>query len=135
MARVNNTPTIVFDNAQMRSMRFSKVLQLLMVVEGGPVVKIYQAGPYRVGAIEPAIAMKKKLIESTSRSLGLTQAGRKRGAINSSVRRGSTSGGPGNRGFEVSMANDTWHIFCLILLFSRVGYACSIGDSTFVKQQ
>lgn len=104
-------PTIVFDNTQIRSMCFNKELQLLMVVEGGPIVKIYQAGPHRIGEIEPAIAMKKHVIESKSRSMRLGQAAGKRG--DDGVRTGAASAGGGGRGFEVGTANDSWHLWVI----------------------
>lgn len=68
-----------------------------MVVEGGPIIKIYRAGPHRVGEIEPALAMKRHFFESKSRSVRLRPAGRSHGA----GKRGGTPGGGGARGTEV----------------------------------
>lgn len=75
-----------------------KELQLLMVVEGGPSVKIYKAGPHRVGEIEPAIAIKKYLIESTSRSVRLRQTGEKLDGYGAGTEGRAVSSG---RGFEM----------------------------------
>lgn len=45
-------------------MRFVKSLDLLVVVEGTAILKIYSAGPHKIGQIEPAIAMRKLMIDS-----------------------------------------------------------------------
>lgn len=45
-------------------MRFVKGLELLVVVEGTALLKIYSSGPHKVGQIEPAIAMRTMMIDS-----------------------------------------------------------------------
>lgn len=70
-----------------------------MVVEGGPIVKIYRAGPHRVGEIEPAIAMRRHILEKNSRSVRLRPAGRRHGA----GKGGGTPIGGGARGAEVRL--------------------------------
>lgn len=45
-------------------MRFVKELDLLVVVEGTATLKIYADGPRKVGQIEPAIAMRKLMIDN-----------------------------------------------------------------------
>ncbi len=49
---------------QIRSMRFVKGLDLLVVVEGTAILKIYSAGPHKLGQIEPAIAIRTLMIDT-----------------------------------------------------------------------
>ena len=44
-------------------MRFVKGLDLLVVVEGTAILKIYSAGPHKLGQIEPAIAIRTLMID------------------------------------------------------------------------
>lgn len=53
---------------QIRSMRFVKEIDLLVVVEGTAILKIYSAGLHKVGQIEPAISVRKLMIDNNQRS-------------------------------------------------------------------
>lgn len=60
-------------------MRFVKELDLLLVVEGTPILKMYAAGPHKVGQIEPVAAMRKLLIDNRRQSARLVQKGKHSG--------------------------------------------------------
>lgn len=49
-------------------MRFVKEIDLLVVVEGTAILKIYSAGLHKVGQIEPAISVRKLMIDNNQRS-------------------------------------------------------------------
>lgn len=49
-------------------MRFVKGIDLLLVVEGTAILKIYSAGLHKVGQIEPAISVRKLMIDNNQRS-------------------------------------------------------------------
>lgn len=66
-------------------MRFVKGLDLLVVVEGTAILKIYSSGPHKIGQIEPAIAMRKLLID-TKRSARAAAPKAKSGRGGASVR-------------------------------------------------
>lgn len=67
-------------------MRFVKGLDLLVVVEGTAILKVYSAGPHKIGQIEPAIAMRKLMIDT------------KRSARAAAPKAKSRSGGASARG-------------------------------------
>lgn len=58
-------------------MCFVTKLDLLIVVEGTATLKIYAAGPHKIGEIEPGIAMQRISIDNNRRST--RHAGLKRG--------------------------------------------------------
>ncbi|CAM9511695.1 unnamed protein product [Ectocarpus sp. 12 AP-2014] len=84
---------------EIRSMRFVKRLELLVVVEGTAILKIYTPGPLKVRQIEPAIAMRKLIID-TKRS---TRIAGPKGKSRSAANRAASALPPAN-GTEESMA-------------------------------
>lgn len=80
-------------------MRFVKGLELLVVVEGTAILKIYSSGPHKVGQIEPAIAMRTMMIDN-KRSVRITASkkkfrGRGSGGGNTPSAQGATTTGKG----------------------------------------
>lgn len=91
------------DMSQIRSMRFVKELDLLIVVEGTMILKIYAAGSRKVGQIEPAIAMRKLVIDAKKRSTRLAASQRKK-----------TAGGDGAGKAKGTMDTSTGHEVCQV---------------------
>ncbi|CAM9316088.1 unnamed protein product, partial [Hapterophycus canaliculatus] len=90
---------------EIRSMRFAKGLELLVVVEGTAILKIYSSGPHKIGQIEPAIAMRTKMIDS-KRSVRITASKpnfRGRGGGGGATARAESATAT-NKGTEESMA-------------------------------
>lgn len=79
-------------------MRFVKRLELLVVVEGTAILKIYTPGPLKVRQIEPAIAMRKLIID-TKRS---TRIAGPKGKSRSAANRAASALPPAN-GTEVGL--------------------------------
>ncbi|CAM9298583.1 unnamed protein product [Ectocarpus fasciculatus] len=84
---------------EIRSMRFVKRLELMVVVEGTAILKIYTPGPLKVRQIEPAIAMRKLIIDTKRSTRIAGPKGKSRGAAN----RAASALPPAN-GTEESMA-------------------------------
>lgn len=85
--------------SQIRSMRFVRELAVILVVEGTSVLKIYAAGPHKVGQIEPVIAMKKLMIDNNKRSAILQVKGKARNTAGGAANNGSLA--TGKKGHEV----------------------------------
>lgn len=79
-------------------MRFVKRLELLVVVEGTAILKIYTPGPLKVRQIEPAIAMRKLIIDTKRSTRIAGPNGKSRGAANR-----ATSALPPANGTEVGL--------------------------------
>lgn len=79
-------------------MRFVKGLELLVVVEGTAILKIYTTGPHKLGQIEPAIAVRKLMIDNKSSTRIPASKGTYRGGGASARAEGATASG---RGTEV----------------------------------
>lgn len=86
--------------SQIRSMRFVKEIDLLVVVEGTAILKIYSAGLHKVGQIEPAISVRKLMIDNNQRSKKTTA---KKGKAQSGSGAAARAGGSGTaaKGQEV----------------------------------
>lgn len=67
-----------------------------MVIEGTSALKIYAAGPHKMGQIEPVIAMKTLMIDNNKSA---TLQGKGKGRKGGAVKNGSVA--TGNRGNEV----------------------------------
>lgn len=76
-------------------MRFVKGLELLVVVEGTAILKIYSTGPHKLGQIEPAIAMRKLMIDNKSSARIAAAKPNSRGGGASARAEGATASGKG----------------------------------------
>lgn len=86
--------------SQIRSMRFVKEIDLLVVVEGTAILKIYSAGLHKVGQIEPAISVRKLMIDNNQRSKKTTsKKGKSQGGSGAPERAGGSATTP--KGQEV----------------------------------
>lgn len=79
-------------------MRFVKGLKILVVVEGTAILKIYSVGPHKLGQIEPAIAVRKLMIDNKSSTRIAAAKGSSRLDGASTLTEGATASG---RGAEV----------------------------------
>lgn len=105
-------------------MRFVKGLDLLVVVEGTAILKIYSAGPHKVGQIEPAIAMRKLMIDTKRSTRGAAPQGKSRGGGASARGKGALATGVGTEvGRRVSCGSsaDGRRPFAMLLFSQRSG--------------